>query len=259
MKKLAFLFIAIVAIASLSACRVEKVNEKNEPKKTFTLNLRDFNSISNQSNCNIFFTQSDTFKVVLKAPQHWYDTHTIAVRDGQLTIEEKPQKKQKGITVLRFNSHSQDAVMYVSAPSLTALSTAGSGDFYAETDLTGQSFVMKTAGSSTSMLKRVVMTDDFAYKLAGSGEINADTIQAKTASFRIAGSGDVRVKLVNVDDTKLAIAGSGSGTLNFDQCGHAKVEISGSGDITLAGTLRSLDKDIAGSGDIDTSKLQWQK
>lgn len=149
--------------------------------------------------------------------------------------------------------------MYVSAPSLTALSTAGSGDFYAETDLTGQSFVMQTAGSSTSMLKRVVMTDDFAYKLAGSGEINADTIQAKTASFRIAGSGDVRVKLVNVDDTKLAIAGSGSGTLNFDQCGHAKVAISGSGDITLAGTLHSLDKDIAGSGDIDTSKLQWQK
>ena len=198
MKKLAFLFIAIVAIASLSACRIEKVYEKNEPKKAFTLNLRDFNSISNQSNCNIFFTQSDTFKVVLKAPQHWYDTHTIAVRDGQLTIEEKPQKKQKGITVFRFNSYSQDAVMYVSAPSLTALSTAGSGDFYAETDLTGQSFVMQTAGSSTSMLKRVVMTDDFAYKLAGSGEINADTIQAKTASFRIAGSGEVRVKLVNV-------------------------------------------------------------
>ena len=80
MKKLAFLFIAIVTIVSLSACRIEKVSEKNEPKKTFTLNLHDFNSISNQSNCNIFFTQSDTFKVVLKAPQHWYDTHTIADR-----------------------------------------------------------------------------------------------------------------------------------------------------------------------------------
>jgi hypothetical protein len=259
MKKLAFLFIALVAIISVSACRIEKVNNSDEPAKSYTLNLRDFQSIKNYSNCDIHFTQSDTYKVVLKATPSWYASHTVTASRGELVITQKEEKKQKGITVLHINSSNDGAELWISAPSLEVLSTAGSGDFYAETDLTGQSFVMQTAGSSTSMLKRVVMTDDFAYKLAGSGEINADTIQAKTASFRIAGSGEVRVKLVNVDDTKLAIAGSGSGQLNFDHCGYAYIGISGSGDVDLSGTLRSLDKSVSGAGDIDTDKLQLGK
>ena len=49
MKKLAFMFIALVAILSVSACRIEKVNNSDEPAKSYTLNLRDFQSIKNYS------------------------------------------------------------------------------------------------------------------------------------------------------------------------------------------------------------------
>ena len=47
MKKLAFLFIALVTILSISACRIEKTDVSNEPAKSYTLNLRDFQSIKN--------------------------------------------------------------------------------------------------------------------------------------------------------------------------------------------------------------------
>ena len=76
MKKLAFMFIALVAILSVSACRIEKVNNNDEPTKSYTLNLRDFQSIKNYSNCDIHFTQSDTYKVVLKATPRWYASHS---------------------------------------------------------------------------------------------------------------------------------------------------------------------------------------
>lgn len=66
-------------------------------------------------------------------------------------------------------------------------------------------------------------------------------------------------KLAKVETTKLTIAGSGDGTLDFDHCGYAHIGISGSGDVTLSGTLQSLDKSVAGSGDIDTDKLQLGK
>lgn len=259
MKKLASLFIALVAILSVSACRIEKTNDNNEPAETYTLNLRDFHSIKNYTSCDIHFTQSDTFKVVLKATPHWYASHSITARYGELVITQKEEKKKKGITVLHINSYNDDAELWISAPSLTDITTAGSGDFYAETPITGNDLNLSIAGSGDSKLKSVTLTGNFTYSVAGSGDIKTGSLQARNVSFSISGSGDVDSKLTKVETTKLAIAGSGDGTLAFDNCGYANVSISGSGDITLSGTLRSYDKSISGSGDIDTDKLQLGK
>ena len=259
MKKLAILFIALVAILSVSACRIEKVNDNDEPAKSYTLNLRDFQTIKNYTGCDIHFTQSSTYKVVLKATPRWYASHSITARHGELAIMQKDEKKQKGITVLHINSSDDGAELWISAPSLSALTTAGSGDFYAESNLTGNNLELSIAGSGDTKLKNVTLSGNFTYTVAGSGDIETGTLQAKAASFGIAGSGDVDSKLAKVETTKLTIAGSGDGTLDFDHCGYAHIGISGSGDVTLSGTLQSLDKSVAGSGDIDTDKLQLGK
>lgn len=253
------MFIALVAILSVSACRIEKVNNNDEPTKSYTLNLRDFQSIKNYTSCDIHFTQSDTYKVVLKATPRWYDAHTITANNGELVITQKEEKKQKGITVLKFNNISSGAELWISAPSLIALSTAGSGDFYAENDITGKSLELSIAGSGDSHLKNVTLSDNLTYYVAGSGDIETGTLQASNASFSISGSGDIKSKLAKVKTTKLTIAGSGDGSLDFDHCGHADISISGSGDIDLSGTLQSLEKSVSGSGDIDTDRLQLGK
>ncbi len=259
MKKLAFMFIALVAILSVSACRIEKVNNSDEPAKSYTLNLRDFQSIKNFSNCDIHFTQSNTYKVVLKATPQWYDAHTITANNGELVITEKEEKKQKGITVLKFNYISSGAELWISAPNISSVAMGGSGDFYAESDISGQHFHLSIAGSGDSRLKNIRLTDDFSYSVSGSGDVETGIILAKNASFSISGSGDIKSKLTNVENTKLTIAGSGDGSLSFDQCGSAVIGIAGSGDINLSGTLQSLDKRVSGSGDINTSKLQLGK
>lgn len=255
MKKLAFLFIALVAIVFMSSCRIEKTSN-DAPVQSYTLNLRGFQTIKNYSNCDIHFAQSPTYSVVLKATQHWYDTHSITVNNGELVIAEKENRKEPGITVLHINSHTDGAELWISAPTLSAASMGGSGDFYVESDLTGKSLELSIAGSGDSKLKNVSLTGDFTYIVAGSGDIETGTVQARNASFSISGSGDVESRLTKVETTKLTIAGSGDGTLAFDHCGYADISISGSGDISLSGTLRSYDKSVSGSGDIDTDKLQ---
>jgi len=256
MKKLAFLFITLVAIITMSACRIEKT-AADTPVKSFTLNLSGFQSIKNYSNCDIHFTQSPTYSVVLKATQHWYDTHTVAVRYGELVITEKEERKEPGITVLHINGrHDSDANLWISAPTLTASTIAGSGDFYAETPITGHNLELSVAGSGDTELKTVTLDGNFRYSVAGSGDISTGTLSATNATFDISGSGDVDSKLAKVGTTRLSIAGSGDADLDFTDCDQATVAVSGSGDITLSGNLRSLEKRISGSGDIDTDKLR---
>ena len=259
MKRTISLLFALIAILSFSACRIEKINDNKEPAKTWKLNLRDFSAIRNSTGCNIHFIQSDTFKVTLKATQQWRDTHNISVEDGNvLSIYELSQRKRKGITILRINNE-YGAELWVSAPSLTNVETYGSGDFTTDKDINGESLNISIAGSGDTSLKGVSLSKNFTYQLSGSGDLITGTIRANKVDYGIAGSGDVSSKLNNVNDTQLTIAGSGDADLTFSGCRHAAVSISGSGDIKLSGQLETLDKQVSGSGDIYTSKLQLGK
>lgn len=81
---------------------------------------------------------------------------------------------------------------------------------------------------------RITMPAAANLEIAGSGEIEADTV-ASSAELEIAGSGDITV--ANVDSESL------------------EVEIAGSGDVRAAGRTQRLSVEIAGSGNVDLSEL----
>ena len=258
MKKLAFMFITLVAILSVSACRIEKVDNSNQPRKSYVLNLRDFQSIKNYSNCDIHFTQSDTYKVTLKATPAWYDHHSVSVENGALTIKSDKYKNQKGVTVLFVNDN-QGAEMWISAPSLDEVSLSGSGDLTFDNAYKGKSLSIIRTGSGDTNTKNVSLTGDFKYSVSGSGDADMGSVKAKNASFSVFGSGDVKSGLADVANTELTISGSGDADLNFSNCGNADVSVTGSGDVTLSGELQTLGKHVSGSGDVDTSRLRLEK
>lgn len=259
MKKIIALFFAFITILSMSACRIEKVSDSNEPAQTYHLNLRNFTAISNNTNCDVHFTQSNTYSVTLKATKRWYETHDINVSNGVLTLSEKSQKKEKGITVLTLINKESGAELWVSGPTLSAAQMYGSGDFSFDNDFKGESLEIDIVGSGDTSLKGVSLTGDFEYNIAGSGDLKTGLVKAQNAKFSVAGSGDINAGLENVDNTKIGISGSGDVNANFNNCGYASVSISGSGDMTLKGQLKRLDKSVSGSGDIDVSKLQVSK
>lgn len=260
MKKALVIFsVAVLIIATMSACRIEKVYNTDEPAKTYHLNLKDFTSLYNSSSCDIHYIQSDTFKVTLKATQTWYDRNTVSVENGALTIKSDKYKSEKGVTVLSVNTYDDQPEMWVSAPSLTDVSLSGSGDFSIDSDYQGKSLSISCAGSSDTRTKNLTLTGDFEYSVGGSGDILTGTVKANTASFAVSGCGVVKSSLASVASTSLSVSGSGDADLKFSACGDADVNVSGSGDLTLSGQLKTLNKHVSGSGDVDTSGLRLGK
>ncbi len=259
MKKTIALFFALITILSMSACRIEKVSDSKQPAQTYHLNIRNFAAISNSTNCDVHFTQSSTYSVTLKATKRWYENHDINVSNGVLTLSEKSQEREKGVTVVSLVNSDGGAELWVSGPNLSAAQMYGSGDFKLESDLRGESLEIDIAGSGDTCLKGVSLNGDFEYNLAGSGDLRTGLIKAQNAKFSVAGSGDIHTGLENVNNIGIGISGSGDVDANFNNCGYASVSISGSGDMTLQGQLKRLDKSVSGSGDIDTSRLQVSK
>lgn len=72
--------------------------------------------------------------------------------------------------------------------------------------------------------------------MAGSGQIDADTLSGDDASITIAGSGSISVPKTSV--------------------GKLKIDIAGSGSAKAAGTARELSSTIAGSGNADLAALK---
>ncbi len=257
MKKALFILsVAVLTIVCMSACRIEKAYDSNEPAKTYNLNLARFTSLHNASNCDVHFVQSDTYKVTLKASQSWYDHHSIGVEDGALVVKNKKHENRKGVTVLYINTYSGQAEMWVSAPSLDNVSLAGSGDFSIDSDLSGKSLSIVRIGSGDTKTKGLNLAEGFSYTVSGSGDADMGTVKAHKAEFTIVGSGDVKSGLEGVASTALNISGSGDAELNFCNCGDANVEVTGSGDVSLSGQLKNLSKRVSGSGEVETSKLR---
>ena len=259
MKKALFLSVAILTIVSMSACRIEKAYDSKEPAKTYHLNLTGFTSLSNASNCDIHFTQSDTYKVTLKATPEWYNHYSVTVENGALVIKGNKYKNQKNVTVLFINNDGSQAEMWVSTPSLKDVSLSGSGDLSIDSDFRGESLSIVRTGSGDTKTKDLTLAKDFEYSVSGSGDVEMGIVKANTAKFSIFGSGDVKSGLDSVANTELTISGSGDANLDFSGCGNADVSVFGSGDVTLSGQLKTLGKHVSGSGDVETSRLRLGK
>jgi hypothetical protein len=75
-----------------------------------------------------------------------------------------------------------------------------------------------------------------ALSVAGSGDILAESLRAKSFAISVSGSGDVRIARLEADSLKASIAGSG--------------------DIKVAGKVTTVSASIAGSGDLEASRLE---
>lgn len=86
--------------------------------------------------------------------------------------------------------------------------------------------------------------------VAGSGDINADTLTGDSAEVTVAGSGDVTLAGIDARKLEMSIAGSGSITA-AGKADEVESTIAGSGDIAGAGfTATKAEVSIIGSGGV---------
>lgn len=100
---------------------------------------------------------------------------------------------------------SEDIDVYVTAPTIEALSQAGSGSVIGETPIEGTTLEVNMAGSGSLDLE--IDVTDLEISVAGSGTTRLEG-QTTTAEVSIAGSSDVYLPEVN--ELEASIAGSGN-------------------------------------------------
>ncbi len=144
------------------------------------------------------------------------------VDDGEIVI---------GRRNLRGKHQSGTARITVTAPSLTGVTLAGSGDLAVE-QLTGAAASVTLAGSGTLRIVHL-QVDHLTSKIAGSGKLTVAG-HAEDTRLAIAGSGDLSGEHLTVGDAKITIAGSGDARLHAT--GAIESTIVGSGNVYVTGT-----------------------
>ena len=232
MKKIAFLFIAVLTL--FSSCRIESSKDLG-PETTRTITTREFKSLAVSISAEVEYIPSDTFSVTITAPEKSFDRILLNVSDSTLSIEESHGKEEKGVEWIINNTGAVASKVVVRAPYLTCVSLAG---------------------SATITCAKVIKTPELTLTVAGSGEINMAGVDARIVKTSVAGSGDIAARLTRADNIVVNVTGSGSANLELADCGDVAAGVAGSGDITLSGKARTFSQDVTGSGSIDTDNLK---
>jgi hypothetical protein len=142
------------------------------------------------------------------------------VEDGSLTIGRRWRKQPV----------EGSATIEVTAPSIRALTLAGSGSLDAER-LRGDKVAATVAGSGDLALGDL-QSREFSGTMAGSGKLRVAG-RSEEAHITIAGSGTIDAHALSVSDAGVSVAGSGDAALRAS--GTVKASIVGSGDVTVTG------------------------
>ena len=245
---------AVMALISFLLCScsmsVVKVDDSEIVEKTFPVS--DFNGIE-ASGIDVIYTVSDTTSVMLRCPENCLNDVVVEVAEnGTLRLCYTLNQGLKNVVVL--GKSNADITAYVSGPSLEKLYVNGSSEFECKDAMVVPDMTVSISGSGDVELSEV-KAGNLSCSVQGSGDMKIVKAVAENAKFTIAGSGDIEASLYDAKQTEISIAGSGDIALKMNACGHAEAEIAGSGAIELTGELDTLVKNIAGSGEIDTTNL----
>lgn len=173
----------------------------------------------------------------------------VEVKNDQLFIGmETPEGTNLKLT---GNKH---VTFHISAPALTDLVSAGTGDFKSA-DMSLDHLNISLAGTGDVDIKRLScrQTD---ISLGGTGDIEIDKIDGTSLNLALGGTGDVEIKNVTLVNTILNVGGTGDISLSNINGDMVKATVGGTGDISLKGTVRKAEYFVGGTGDISARGLK---
>lgn len=242
MKSFSFLLLPLASLA-LSACNIsaqaedKRLTSDGKAITTRAATTGSFTKIEGIGPDNIVFVTGDAFSIKAEGDADQIAKLRYAMDNGTIIIgREKGEwwgKGSKGVTIT------------VTAPTLSAATLAGSGDFTADR-MAGDAVSVNLAGSGDMTVSEVT-AKRFESGIAGSGNVS---VAGKTerSELDIAGSGDIdATKLASVD-AEIGIAGSGD--VKLTATGTVKADIAGSGNVTVGGGAK-CSSSVMGSGKLN--------
>ncbi len=199
----AFLFSSCAFVSTGKDVKVVPVKNTTTVQNT----ISDISKISIALSCDVEYVITDGEPYVkIQAPENFQEYIIAEVKNSGRTLEIHSKAG--------YQLQGADIEITVASKSLCEVTIAGSADFSTDAQIEAENFVCT---------------------IAGSGEMEFDSLKASKVKATIAGSGDMELEGLD--------------------CAFLDISIAGSGDIKLAGKSQSAKVSIAGSGDIDAKEL----
>lgn len=231
------LLMAVAMVCVIVGCKAGVNGENAEitavdrDVKRETRNVGNFDAVTLIGCYDIVYKQGNTTKVEVVAPSRVMEKITTEVKDKTLTVS---TKKIAGVTVI--NKRNDNATIYVTSPSLKAVTLIGSGDIVA---------------------KEQVKATKLDLFLQGSGDIDFNSIASSMITAKLQGSGDIKINKAKVtNDANITLQGSGDFKIGEISCAKSEVSLMGSGDFEIGEvSCTKFDVSLMGSGDINLGNV----
>jgi hypothetical protein len=233
--------IAIMAFtATLSACTLfVDCIDGNGMVETETREAVPFTAIANETSFHVRYIQGDEFSITVEAESNILAYIETDIRAGALEIS-----TVSGTRCLNYTRH---PVVTVTAPAISEIVNAGSGDFMAG-PLSGTDVTIVNSGSG-DITAGTLTGSEVSLVMSGSGNVMTDDITATTMKATLSGSGDLTVAGGEAASSRYVVSGSGSVFSRYFASVEARATLSGSGSV-YATVEEYLEAVISGSGNI---------
>jgi hypothetical protein len=229
MKHTIFLFLALTGILGI----IGTVSAQSTQNRS----VSGFNSISNAGSFAVHVKITGTESLKITADASIIDEIETVVNGGNLEIRFKHQNQP--------HNYSGKVEIYVTAKSLDALTSSGSGSLGVDGTINGREAAVTLSGSGS--ITSGVGSDELVTTISGSGKVNLTGSAAK-AKVTMSGSGQLRASDLKTGVAEITIAGSGNIWLNVSK--SISGNIIGSGNVTYTGTATVSSVSTIGSGRI---------
>jgi hypothetical protein len=196
-----------------------------------TRNVGSFTKIAFRVPGKLYLKQGSPQKVEIEGDKEVLQKIETEVDGNKLVIE------QEGNKWFNWGSEGDNIKIYITVPSIEALSVSGSGELVGQSRFTANNLDLNVSGSG-----------ELTIDVDATGKLDAD----------VSGSGDIIVKgKCNSFDSD--VSGSGKIELEATVAGKANFEISGSGKIHAKGSAQNVEAEISGSGKVLAANLETER
>jgi hypothetical protein len=198
-----------------------------------------FNAVASAGPFNVHIKIDGTESVKVDADANIINEIETVVEGGTLQIKFKNHENWR-------HNDIHKAEIYVTAKSLNALTSAGSGSMDVEGTINTNDFKVILSGSGN--INTSVKSDGLRAVISGSGSIKLKG-SANNADVTITGSGQVEARDLKTESVKAVITGSGSVSLIAEK--SVSAHITGSGNVNYTGNASVVDSRYIGSGRVN--------
>jgi len=228
MRKLTVL-LALICISIANAQWNKEKIKGNGVQATITRTTEPYDKISTGGSFNIELVSGKEGTITIEGDENIINHIVTEVVGNELKVHFEKDKSY---------NYKQDITITIPFEEISEISFAGSGNLITKDVITGsgnctlelnaKNIIAKMAGSGN--LKLSGTTSELEAKTAGSGDLNCTKLTSENANVTVAGSGSLEVNCTN----------------------NLIAKVAGSGNIQYKGKPKTIDSNVAGSGDISS-------